>query len=108
MSLAQSQSSTADLLGRVTDATGSVLAGVTVTTESSETELVRKAFTSRDGSYRMPLLRPGIYEVRFELDGFSTKIFRGIRLAVGQYADLSPQMELASFDNEVVVTENAS
>ena len=56
--LAQS-GATAALTGRVTDATGAVLPGVTVTATATATNQTRTAITAEDGVYRLPLLDPG-------------------------------------------------
>src|SRR5262245_36948568 len=76
---------TGALRGTVTDTSGSVLPGVSVTTTSpalvggSQTVL-----TSAEGAYRFPRLAPGEYSLRIALPGFRTIVQDGIRLNVGQ------------------------
>ncbi|PYS39097.1 MAG: hypothetical protein DMG14_15180, partial [Acidobacteria bacterium] len=53
--------STAALTGRVSDPTGAVIPGVTVTVTSLATNQSRTAVTAEDGVYRVPLLDPGSY-----------------------------------------------
>ena len=64
---------TATLTGTVTDSSGAVLPGVTVTAAS---EAViggpRTAVTDENGVYRFPALPPGTYTVKVELSGFRT------------------------------------
>ena len=64
--------STGALTGTVSDPTGAVIPGVTVTATNSGTNQARSAVTADDGVYRIPLLDPGIYRVSFSLPGFKT------------------------------------
>src|SRR5262249_28084495 len=64
---------TGAIAGVVTDATGSVLPGVTV--EAASPALIEKArtfITNENGEYKLVDLRPGTYSVTFSLSGFST------------------------------------
>src|SRR6516225_9085225 len=69
--LAQSGSTSA-LTGRITDPTGAVLPGVSVTATSLATNQTRTVLSAEDGVYRIPLLEPGVYRVRFSEAGFKT------------------------------------
>src|SRR5207302_5421453 len=64
-SLFAQSGSTSALTGRITDATGAVLPGVTVTATSLGTNQTRTVLAAEDGVYRIPLLEPGPYKVRF-------------------------------------------
>ncbi len=105
---AQSQSTTADLTGAITDQTGALLPGVEVTARNLETGFSRDTNSDDQGVYRLPLLPPGPYEVRAELAGFTTKLLQGIRLTVGQYANLDIQLEVSGEQTEIVVTTNTA
>jgi hypothetical protein len=61
---------TGALTGRITDASGGVLANVTVTVTSIDTRQARSATTRMDGTYKVDLLQPGNYRVKFEAAGF--------------------------------------
>ncbi len=63
---------TADIVGRVTDASGAVLPAVTVTAENIATKNVRTTITSDTGDYVFTLLPIGAYTVKIELSGFQT------------------------------------
>ncbi len=56
--------------GSVTDETGAGLAGVTVTAASAALQGTRVAVSDGRGEYRLVLLPPGAYSIRFELAGF--------------------------------------
>ena len=103
----QSQAMTADLLGVVRDQTQAVLPGATVTAMSTDTGLVRSALSDDSGNYRILFLPPGSYEVRGEMPGFATKVIQGIRLTVGQYAQLNIQLDVSPTETEVFVSSNA-
>src|SRR5262245_10111159 len=61
---------TATMSGVVRDGTGGVVPGATVTMKQTETGLTRMVATTEDGSYRMPALPVGPYEVTAEKLGF--------------------------------------
>ena len=58
------------LTGRVTDASGNVIANATVTATSADTAQIHSATTGADGSYRFEGLPSGTYWVKFEAAGF--------------------------------------
>ena len=71
------------ILGTVTDSSGSVIPGVTVTVRNTGTAAAQPTVTDSEGRYTIPALPVGDYEVQAELQGFQTVIRRGIRLSVG-------------------------
>src|SRR5437867_3483128 len=71
-SLMAQTASTGALTGTVMDSSGAVLPGVMVTTTSVDTGQTRSVITGEDGTYRVTLLPPGNYSVKFELTGFNT------------------------------------
>ena len=64
---AAAQVTTADIVGRVTDTTGAVLPGATVTIEHQGTHDLRTAPASQTGDYVFNLLPIGVYTVKVEL-----------------------------------------
>src|SRR5499426_1097033 len=87
--LAQARSSSADLTGTVSDSSKSVVRGATVTAANVATGLARSGATDANGVYLIPLLPPGEYEVKIEVNGFNTQIKKGITLTVGQILTLN-------------------
>ena len=71
-SLMAQTAGTGALTGRVTDASGTVVANATVTATSVDTGQARSATTGTDGTYKFDLLPPGHYQVKFEAAGFKT------------------------------------
>ena len=78
---------TAELNGRVTDESGAVLPGVTVTATQTETGFTRTVVTDGDGTYVIPNLPTGPYRLEVSLQGFRTYVQTGIVLQVGGHAD---------------------
>ena len=71
------------LLGNVTDETGAALPGATVTITQRETNLARDIVTNETGSYNVPNLLPGTYQIDVKLQGFSTFTARDIAVRQG-------------------------
>jgi hypothetical protein len=94
------------ITGTVTDTTGGVLPGVTVTAVHENTGNSFVAVTDDRGIFRMPA-RVGAYRLTAELAGFSTVVRTGINLLVGQTANLPLQMSVTGLAESVTVTGEA-
>ncbi len=98
---------TATILGVVKDSSGGVVSGATVMVRNVDTDLSRTLTTQEDGSYRVPALPVGNYEVQVTREGFKTATRKGLTLTVGQEAVVDPMLEVGSTGQTVVVTEEA-
>ena len=68
---AQSQATTGEVGGRVVDAQGAVVPGVTVTVKSPNTGVAADGGDRQRGAlFDLPLLPPDSYDLAFELSGF--------------------------------------
>ena len=94
---------TAALTGTVTDATGAVLPGATVTV-AGETLIggSRTAVTDADGRYRFPALPPGKYTVTTELASFK-KFEQDVVLELGQTITLDAKLEVGGLTDVISV-----
>src|SRR5688572_22895443 len=92
-SLALAQQATAQLGGRITDQSGAVLPGVTVTATQTETGFNRSVVTDGDGSYVMPNLPTGPYRLEVMLQGFRSYVQTGIVLQVDANAVINAALE---------------
>jgi hypothetical protein len=90
--------------GKVSDATGGVMPGVTVTISSPSMQGTRNAVTDADGTYRFPAIPPGEYKITYELEGFSTVVREGIRVGLGFTATVNTELKVASLTESVTVT----
>src|SRR5262249_29604275 len=69
--------------GKVTDTTGAILPGVTVTISSPSMQGVRTDVTKEDGVYRFSAVPPGDYRILYELGGFEKITREGLRVGLG-------------------------
>ncbi len=97
-------SSTGTIQGRVTDAQGAVLPGVTVTATSPSALGAQTTVTSETGNYRFPAVPPGAYEVSYELAGFNTLKRAGISISLGFTANVNVELALATLQETVTVS----
>src|SRR6201998_4981527 len=65
-------SKSGDIRGTVTDSSGAVLPGVSVTVTNNDTGVVTKYVTNKDGLYDTHSLLPGSYTLTFNKQGFDT------------------------------------
>jgi hypothetical protein len=83
---------TADILGRVVDATGAVIPGAAVTVTNLDTGVVNKQQSNGTGEYVVPALRIGRYSVKIESEGFETYSVPEINLSQGDRARVDAKM----------------
>jgi len=94
------------ITGTVTDSTGGVLPGVTVTALHEATGNTFVAVTDERGIYRIPA-RVGGYRLTAELSGFTTVTRSGVTLLVGQTANVPLQLTVSGVAETVTVTSEA-
>jgi hypothetical protein len=92
----------ANVSGVITDGSGAVLPGVTVTITNTASGREQTLVTSADGRYRAVALQPGPYSVTTELQGFGT-VRREITLVVGAEATLDVSLDVAALNENVTV-----
>jgi hypothetical protein len=90
--------------GTVSDNTGAVLPGVTVTATSAALIQPQVQISGADGEYRFLALPPGVYELSFELSGFQTIKREGIRVVINQTLTVDQQLQVATLQETVTVT----
>jgi len=103
-SLASAQQQTGEIFGKVTDGSGAVLPGVTVTLTGPVLLQPLTAVTSETGTYQFPRLSIGTYSVRFELVGFKTVVNEDIFVTVGFSAAVNAQMGISTVQETITVT----
>jgi hypothetical protein len=107
-SAAVSAQTTATIVGTVTDPTGAVVPGVSITVVSKDTGLTRKATTNQAGSYVATFLPVGQYSVSAEVTGFKKKTITGIVVEVNQEPRVDIVLEVGSVTDSVTVTGETS
>ncbi|HEX6975345.1 MAG TPA: carboxypeptidase-like regulatory domain-containing protein, partial [Vicinamibacterales bacterium] len=91
------------LTGLVTDPSGAVLPGATITAQAIDTGLTRTVVTAADGGFVVAALPPGIYEVRAELSGFKPHVRKEVDVAVADTVHLDIRLQLGDLAIEDVV-----
>jgi Carboxypeptidase regulatory-like domain len=95
------QSSTSgDLAGVVTDATGAAVPNAKIMVINSDTGFTQTLTSSSNGSYRAPLLKPGNYKIEVSATGFE-RTSTNVTVSIGQVA--SGDIKLAIGSNNVMV-----
>src|SRR5881396_2911703 len=98
------QRDTGTIVGTVTDQSGAVVPGVTLTIRNVETNAVFSTVSDATGNYAAPLLRPGRYDVVAELSGFKKQTKSGIDLNVQDRLKIDFTLEVGSVSETVEVT----
>ena len=99
--------SNAQITGTVSDPSGAVVSGATVTVVRESTGIESTAKTNQNGSYSVPQLQPGSYHIDVKAQGFKNLQRSGITLVVAQTAQIDFNLELGSSTQSVSVTDTA-
>jgi hypothetical protein len=101
--VAAAQLSTAELSGRVTDESGAVLPGATVTVTQTDTGFTRTDVTGDGGTYVLSNLPTGPYRLEVSLSGFRTYAQTGIVLQVAASPVINALLSVGSLEETVTV-----
>src|SRR5262245_27049941 len=102
---ARAQGQDASIVGQVTDDSGAVLPGVTVTAVSPALQVAEvTAITNERGEYRLSPLPIGTYQVTYSLSGFQATKHENVRLTVGFVASLHIVLKLGALSESVTVS----
>jgi Carboxypeptidase regulatory-like domain len=93
-----------NLAGVVTDPSGSVVRGATVTATSLATGALRVTTTNDQGYFLLPTLQAGEYKLSISLAGFANFLVDRIVVAVGQTANVEAQLKVASASETMQVS----
>ena len=97
---------TGDVAGVITDATGAVVPGATVTIKSSDTNEVRTVVSSESGQYRFSLLKPGEYTLSAQSTGLKSNTAR-FSVGVGAAHTMDIKLNLQTTQEVVEVAAEA-
>lgn len=95
------------ITGRVTDATGGVVAGARVVVVNTATNETRRSVTNETGYYEVNLLEPSNYSVTVEAQGFKKLVRSGLVVNVSARLEINLQLEVGSVSESVEVTAEA-
>ena len=99
---------TAVLVGRVTDPSGTPVAGARVRAIREGTGLAREATTDASGSYVLASLAPSAYAVAVEARGFASKTISHVAVEVGRRVTLDATLAVSGGNETVIVEETAA
>jgi hypothetical protein len=92
------------IAGVVTDDSGAIVPGVTVTATSPALIQPQTTTSGSDGSYRFPALPSGTYAITYQLQGFQTVKRDGIRVTLNQTFTIDMKMKAANLTETLTIT----
>src|SRR5947209_12282553 len=102
--VAWSQTVQGVITGTITDPTGAVVPGATVTITNVGTNISQTSTTGSDGSYRFALVPPGTYTLEVKAANFGGVRVSGLVVEASQTIAINRQLELAKTSQLVEVT----
>jgi hypothetical protein len=101
------QAAKSELVGEVRDQNGSLVAQARLTLTETATGLISNQIADH-GNYTITNLKPGLYNIAVEADGFKQTVREGVRLATGERVRLDFVLEPGAVTETVTVTQDAS
>ena len=98
---------TATMLGLVTDSTGSVIPSAHITVVNTGTNFVSTSVTTAEGTWYIPSLMPGMYQIKIEAAGFKTYVRDGVQLRTAESPRFDIALELGNVNESIQVTGSA-
>jgi hypothetical protein len=93
-----------EITGTITDATGAVVNGASVTVTNTGTSQARTVSTNSAGNYSVPYLNPGVYDITAQITGFKLDAQRGVQIVVGATVRVDFALQVGDVNQEVEVT----
>jgi len=90
------QTSDATVGGTVSDATGALIPGVTITVTNTGTGIVRTVLSNESGAYNFPALQTGTYKFSADLTGFKSQSFTDVQLGGSQQVRLNFTLQVGA------------
>lgn len=105
--LAAAQAVTGTILGTVTDSSGGVVPGASVTLTNMATGVSRTVVTDSNGDYAAPSLHTGTYSVKTEIQGFKTVTMSDVAVGVDQRVRIDVKLEPGAVTEAVTIRAEA-
>ncbi len=97
-----------EITGRVTDASGAVMPGASITLTNVNTNGVRKAVSTDAGVYTFPSVPPGAYTLKTEVSGFKAAVSDRFQVQVQQTVRLDLVLQVGQTNETVEVAATAN
>jgi Carboxypeptidase regulatory-like domain len=95
---------TGSITGIVTDATGAVVSGATVTLTANTTGVTHTAVSGGAGTYSLLSLQPSVYTLTVEKSGFQKAVLNEVNVTVGEVLPLNVKLEVGAAATEIDVS----
>ena len=95
---------TGSIRGTVTDTTGAIVPGATVTLQNEATKFSRNIVTDAKGAYYFGAVSPGSYTVTVEIPGFKMASRKGMRMSQREAAGYDVVLEVGAQSERIEVT----
>ena len=102
------QSTNATLGGSVSDSSGALIPGVTITVTNTNTGIVQTSLTNESGVYQFAALSTGTYKIIAALPGFQTQVINGFTLGIAQNARQNFTLQVSAVTQAVEVSIDAN
>jgi hypothetical protein len=99
---------TATLTGHVIDPQGAAVPHATVVVQATATSASWTLTSDTDGRFTVPLLPPGVFNVRVTAAGFRPWQGEGLRLEVGQDVQIDVPLAIGTLQESVTISETAT
>ncbi len=86
------QETTGELQGNILIPDGTYLPGVIINVKGTNLVGEKNIISDENGSYKIPMLPPGKYDLTFKLEGFKTAVLKGVELQVGKVLKMDIMM----------------
>jgi hypothetical protein len=103
LSVAQAQKISGTITGVVTDQTGAVVPGATVTVTNQQTGASRAVTTNGEGGFTAQELEPGTYNVNVSKTGFKEAIQKDVTVHVSNTTSLNVRLAVGATGEQVTV-----
>jgi hypothetical protein len=105
MPAAQAQQTLGGITGTVTDTSGAVISGATVTLVGNETKFNRTQTSSTTGSYLFVNLPIGTYTLTFTQDGFQSQNVPSITVQANRTVTVNAELKIGNVSESITVEE---
>src|SRR5438874_5536903 len=105
--IATAQEFRGTITGRVVDQQDAVVPNVAIQLVEVNTGSKRMTVADAEGTYTVPFLAPGMYEVAIEMPGFKRYIRQGVQVSTNERVRLDVRLEVGQVAESVLVTAEA-
>src|SRR5271165_1516958 len=106
MTFAQGETTSA-IVGQVSDSSGAAVPGANVNFTNTETGSKRNARTDSEGRFNFPQLKPGIYSIKVEVEGFEPEQNENVSAALGQKQTVDFRLRIKGTRQSIEISSEA-